>query len=46
MKNNESTYDVEDIGNIRERLKYYCELTRQNEEKKKEKENNKERKED
>ena len=45
MNPNQVTYDVEDIGNIRQRLQYYSDLARQNEDEKKEKEKNKERKE-
>ena len=39
------SFNIETDANIKERLQYYCELTKANEEKKREDEKNRERKE-
>ena len=39
------SFDIESDANIKERLQYYCELTKANEEKTREDEKNRERKE-
>ncbi len=39
------SFNIESDANIKERLQYYCELTKANEEKKREDEKNRERKE-